>query len=167
MPRKSLNHRKGQQTPRTKAAKVKGFAAINRVRKGESKSLSAAARAEGTTVRTIRRLLPAALTQGRRGERIRVKAGDPYSWPVAILTDSGPIVVNARGSRQRDLAGQHRAVYRKVLGNKLPASALQPFRGKKIGGQELVSDYAQLSRLQQAGVIDKLATLYSSPETNR
>jgi hypothetical protein len=94
-----------------------------------------------------------------------VKAGDPYSWPVTILADTGPVVVKARGSRQRDLAGQHRAVYMKVLRNKLPSSALEQFHDKKVGGQALVSDYAQLSRLAQAGVIDKLTILYRSPET--
>ncbi len=152
---------------RSQAAKVRGFAAINRVRKGESRTLSAAARAERTSVRTIRRLLHAALMQDRSGGRIRVKAGDPYSWLVEIVTDDGPVEAKARGSRERELAGQHRAVWIGVLRKKLPPSALEQFRGKKVGGQELLSDYDRLLVLAQSGVLDKLTILYSSPETSR
>lgn len=66
-------------TRRRQESRLRGFAAINQVRRGKAKSLSAAARAEGTTVRTIKRLLPAALVKRRRGRRIGVKASDPYS----------------------------------------------------------------------------------------
>jgi hypothetical protein len=166
MPRKSVNPlTKRQAGARTHLAKVKAFSAINRLRKGESRTLSAAARAERTTVKTIRRLLPAALILDPKGGRIRVKAGDPYSAPVVILTDDGSVDVTARGSRERDLAGQHRAVWIRVLRGKLPASALEQFRGKKVGGQELLSDFNRLSVLAQAGVLDNLPILYTSPET--
>jgi hypothetical protein len=37
---------------------MKCLAAINRVRRGEAKTVSAAARAEGTTVRAIRTVVP-------------------------------------------------------------------------------------------------------------
>jgi hypothetical protein len=154
-----------KQLSRTQLAKLKAFAAINRVRKGEFRSLSAAARAEGTTVKTIRRLLPAALIPDRKGGRIRVKAGDPYSAPVEIVTDDGPVVAMARGSRERELAGQHRAIYMQVLGNKLPASALKQFRGKKVGGLELLSDFDRLSVLAKAGVLGQLTILYKSQGT--
>src|SRR5271165_2706538 len=154
---KGVNPRtKRQAGARASLAKVKAFSAINRVRKGQSRTLSAAARAERTSVRTIRRLLPAALMQERIGGRIRVKAGDPYSWPLEILTDDGPVEAKARGSRERDLAGQHRAVWTQVLGNKLPASALEHFRGKKVGGLELLSDFDRLSVLAKAGVLGQL-----------
>lgn len=147
---------------RTQTARLKAFAAINRVRKGESTTLSAAARAQGTTVRTIRRQLPAALMQDRKGGRIRVKAGDSYSTPVPIITKDGPVDVIARGSRQRDLAGLHRLVSVNVLRDKVPPSALDYFRGKKVGGRELVSDCGQLSRLGKSGVLDQLFILSSS-----
>ena len=152
-----------KQSSRTQSAKVKGFAAINRVRGGESRTLSEAAEAEGTSVKTIRRLLPAALIPARKGERIRVKAGDTYSWPVKILTENGPVVVKARGSRERVLAGQHRAIYMQVLRGKLPPAALSQFQGKKVGGQELLGDYDRLSVLAQAGILGQLETLYVSP----
>jgi hypothetical protein len=95
-----------------------------------------------------------------------VKAGDPYSEKVEILTDSGPLVVMARGSRERERAGRHRATVFAVLRRKRPASALEEFHGKKVGGHELVTDLDQLSTLSQAGEVGQLEALYVSPETS-
>lgn len=156
--------RRGHLTPSQEAAKVRGLAAINRVRKGQSKTLSEAARAESTTVKEIRKLLPGALAKQRPGGRIRVKAGDTYSARVEILTATGPLVVRAHGSRERDLAGLHRLVAVRVLSGKEPASALRQFRGKKVGGHKLISDFNQLRGLALAGVLGQLDTLYASPE---
>ncbi len=156
----------GNKAARVNAAKLRGLAAIKRVRRGQSKSLSAAARAEGTSVRTIRKLLAAALITGGRGRRIRVKVGDSYSAPVEILTESGPVVVLARGSRQRDLAGKHRAAVMRVQRGKAPSSLLDEFRGKKVGGRELITDPGQLSLLAQAGLLSHLDSLYASPEAS-
>jgi hypothetical protein len=153
-------------SPRQQEAMVRGFAAINRYRRGEAKSVSAAARAEGTTVRAIRAMLPKAITQDRPGGRIRVKASDRYSAKVQVLTNEGALSRTARGSRQRELAGRHRATVIRVLRGKEPPSALEQFRGKKVGGHELISDFALLSSFAQAGIIGQLDTLYVSPDTN-
>lgn len=160
------NGARARLSPQQQEARLRGLAAINRVRRGESKSLSSAARAEGTSVGTIRRLLPAALLQHRPGGRIRVKAGDPYSALVKIITDMGAVVVSARGSRERELAGRHRSVLGRVLQGELPPSALEEFRGVKVGGRELVSDYDQLRSLGE-GILDQLDALYVAPETGR
>jgi len=153
-------------TPRQQEERVKCLAAINRVRRGEVKTVSAAARVEGTSVRAVRTLVPNAIIQDRPSSRIRVKASDPYSAKVEILTEGGPLVVTARGSRQRELAGQHRATYTRVLANEEPASALEQFRGKKVGGHELLTDYARLATLAQAGVLGQLDSLYVSPDVS-
>jgi hypothetical protein len=108
--------------------------------------------------------VPAAITQDRPGGRIRVKAGDRYSAKVQILTDEGALTTTARGSRERELAGQHRATVIRVLAGKEPASALRRYRGKKVGGHKLISDYRQLSLLAQAGVVGQLESLYVSPD---
>jgi hypothetical protein len=142
--------RSRRPTARQQDERVRCLAAINRYRRGESKSVSAAARAEGTTVKAIRALVPKAITQDRPGGRIRVSASDRYSAKVQILTDEGAITTTARGSRERDLAGQHRATVMRVLKGLEPKSTLERYRGKKVGGHELVSDYAQLSLLAQA-----------------
>ncbi|MFY9559611.1 MAG: hypothetical protein WAQ52_05190 [Terriglobales bacterium] len=167
MPRKlkfQLKSGRYRESVRTKAAKLRGLSAIRRVRRGDSRTLTAAARAEGTSVRTIKRLLPLALQPPRSNGRIRVRATDPYRSKVRILTASGSPDVMARGSRERDLAARHRTIATRVLRGKSPASALDEFRGKKVGGVELVSNYEDLRRLAQAGVLAQLDTFYVSPE---
>jgi len=144
--------------------RVRGLAAINRFRRGHAKSVSAAARAEGTTVRTIRKLLPTAISQDRPGGRIRVKRTDRYSARVQVLTTQGSVSATARGSRQRELAGQHRATVIRVLRGLEPESALEQYRGKMVGGRELVSDFAALSSLAQAGDVGQLDSLYVSQD---
>jgi hypothetical protein len=151
-------------TPRQQEEKVKCLAAINRVRRGEAKTDSAAARADDTSVRAIRALVPSAITQDRPGGRIRVKSSDRYSAKVQILANEGALTTTARGSRQRELAGQHRATVMRVLRGLEPKSALERYRGKKVGGHDLISDYAQLSLLAQAGVVGQLDPLYVSPD---
>jgi hypothetical protein len=154
-------------SPRQQEARVRGLAALNRVRRGKSKSVSLAARAEGTTVRSIRKLLPAALIQDS-GRRIRVKASDPYSAKVEIMTDSVALeVVKARGSRERERAGRHRVTVMRVLRGELPPSALEEFRGKTVGGKHLVVDFEQVSNFGQAGLVDQLDNLYVAPATSR
>jgi hypothetical protein len=146
-------------------AKIRGLAAINRVRRGLSDSIYPAAKAEGTTVSFIKHNFPKALIFSKGSRRIRVRASDPYSEHVEILTDSGALEVLARGSRERELAGQHRAIYFGVPRRKLPPSALRQFRGKRVGGKKLLSSYKQLLELAQGGVPDKLGDLYVSPDT--
>jgi hypothetical protein len=162
--RSKLTRKARTLTPRQQEEKVKCLAAINRLRRGDAKSVSAAARAERTTLRAIRALVPAALSQDRPGGRIRVKPSDRYSAKVQILTDEGSLTTTARGSRERDLAGQHRATFMRVLRGVEPKSALERYRGKKVGGCELLSDYAQLVLLATAGVVGQLEPLYVSPE---
>jgi len=146
-------------------ARIRALRAIARYKRGDSKTLAAAARAEHTTVPTIQRLLPSAVDQDRPGGRIRVKASDRYSARVEIVTDLGPLVATARGSHQRELAGRHRVTVVRVVQGKEPAAALQQFRGKKVGGHELISDFDLLSVLAQGGGLGQLDSLYVSPET--
>jgi hypothetical protein len=93
-----------------------------------------------------------------------VKPSDRYSAKVEILTNEGALITTARGSRQRELAGQHRATFMRVLGGVEPKSALERYRGQKVGGYELVSDYKQLALLANAGVVGQLEPLYVSPD---
>jgi hypothetical protein len=83
------------------------LAAINRVRGGEAKTVTAAARVEGTNVKRIQALVPDAIAKDRSRGRVRVKPSDRYSAKVEILANEGSLITTARGSRQRELAGQH------------------------------------------------------------
>jgi hypothetical protein len=139
------------------------FEALNLSRRKEI-SPSAAAKAAGTTLSTMKRLAPDALEQAHPRRPIRVKRSDRYAAKVEILEKGvGPNVVTARGSRQRELAGQHRAVYMRVLQRIDPRSALEQFRGKKVGGHELVTDYDELLTFAKAGYLSQLDTLYVLP----
>ncbi len=82
------------------------------------------------------------------------------------MTGTGPLIVTARGSRQRELAGRHRATVERVRRGKVTTSVLKQFRDKRVGGHELISDFDQLYVLAQAGVLDQLDTLYVSPDTS-
>jgi hypothetical protein len=139
------------------------FEALNLSRRKRI-SPSAAAKAAGTTLPTVKRLAPDALIQTHPGGPIRVKRSDRYPAKVEIFEKGvGPNTVTARGSRQRELAGQHRAVYMRVLKNIDPPSTLDQFRGKKVGGHELVSDYDELLTFAKAGYLSQLDTLYVLP----
>ena len=159
------NIRNNTRKTARREARIRSLRAIARYRRGESKTLAAAARAEHTTVPTIQRLLPSALAQAHPGGRIQVKAIDRYSERIEIVTDVGPLVATARGSRQRELAGRHRATVLLILQGKEPASALEQFKGKKVGGHTLISDFDLLSALAQGGILGQLDSLYVSPET--
>jgi hypothetical protein len=74
--------------------------------------------------------------------------------------------VTARGSRQRELAGRHRATILRVLRGEEPPSGLKQYRGKRVGGHELLSDYEQLRLFARAGILGQLDTLYVSPDVS-
>jgi hypothetical protein len=146
--------------------RIRGFAAINRVRRGEAPSLSASAQAGGTTVEAIQAWFPNAITQDHPGGPIGVKPSDRYSARVQVLTREGAVLVTARGSRQRELAGRHRATVLRILREQEPPSALEQYRGKKVGEHELVSNFEQLSVLAQADAVGQLGPLYGSPDAS-
>jgi hypothetical protein len=53
-----------------------------------------------------------------------------------------------------------------VLRGERPASDLDEFRSKTVGGHELISDRERLMTLAKGGVLNQLDTLYTSPETH-
>jgi len=143
---------------------IRGLAAINRARNEESGYLTAAiAEAEGTTLAFVRRRFPKAFFPSRYSNRLRVRPTDPYSWPVEILTESGPQIATARGSRERELAGRHRAAWLGVLTNRKPGSILRQFRNKTVGGVKLLADPERLFDLARGGSTETLDALYVSP----
>ena len=83
-----------------------------------------------------------------------------------MVTADGNRVVTARGSRQRELAGLHRATYMRVLQGQESPAALKKYRGKSVGGHQLISDFALLSSFAQAGVIAQLDSLYVSADAS-
>jgi hypothetical protein len=143
---------------------VRGLAAINRARNEGAEYLTpAVAEAEGTTLAFLRRRFPKAFFLSRHSGRLRVRPTDPYSWLVEILGESGPQIVTAHGSHERELAGRHRAACLSVLANRKPGSILRRFRNKTVGGARLLSDPQRLFKLARGGEIEDLGALYVSP----
>ena len=145
--------------------RIRGLNAINDVRKRKAANLPIAAQNRDITVASIRREFPAALFQDRPGGRIQVRPSDPYEALVEIITDAGPVVVTAHGSRERQLAGQHRAVIMRVIRGDEPDSSLKQFRGKTVGGTKLLSSPFRLSTLTESDSLGQLESLYVIPET--
>jgi hypothetical protein len=147
---------------------IRGLAAINRARRGSGHITAADARAEGTTLEFIRRLLPKAIFPSTSRERLRVRPTDSYTVLVEILTDTGePRIVTAYGSAERRLAGRHRAAWLMVLANRDQGSVLKKFRNETVGGVRLLADAETLFASARAGAIDDLDALYVSPEASR
>jgi hypothetical protein len=164
-PIRRTSRRKKALSSQEKLPNVRVLRAIGRVRQGRESNVGAGARAEGTTLQSMKREAPDALVLDRSGRVVGVKASDPYSALVEIMTDQGPLDVIARGSRERELAGRHRAVVMRVLRGEEPDSSLKQFRNETVGGHKLLTSPYRLSLLAEAGIPDQLESLYVSPDT--
>jgi len=162
MANKKSKRKSGLRNVRARQVRLRCIEALGLYRSGKAKSPSAAVRMARTTLKALKESVPRAISQDRLGGRIHIKPSDPYSAPVEILTESGAVVATARGYHQRQLAGQHRATAFRIAGRQEPPSALEQYRGRKVGGHELLSDYERLRMLARAGVLGQLDTLYVS-----
>jgi hypothetical protein len=100
-------------------------------------SPSQAARANGVTVRTIKKYVGRALLQDRPGGRIRATKSDRFVRYLQIPGLHGPIDIKAHGSKEAsDIASYKAAVNRFLAGDR---NALAFWHGKKIAGVELIT----------------------------
>jgi hypothetical protein len=108
----------------------------------EGISLRAAARREGTTVRTVRKYFPGAVTRGGgRGWWRATEYDRAYRGRVPLTTRQGVLWLEVRDSRSRSLAARHaQAVTAYLLGDDPEGVALRSFRGRRIVGHLLVDD---------------------------
>lgn len=140
---------------------VRSLEAINHARQGSGYITADAARADGTTLAFIKHSLPKAIFPATSGERLHVRATDPYSELVEILTESGDVRdVPAFGSAERQLAGLHKAVCISVLMGRKPSSILRQFRNKTVGDVNLLANPKILFDLWQRLSNVDLYTLY-------
>lgn len=123
-----------------------GFEALRRLRSGEAKSNAEAERQLGLPRGSLRRDFPTAF-----GSNGKIQKADRELALIKVIGPDGDQVVFTRGSRARSLAGQHRHTVYAVLDGNLPASALNKFRGKKVGGVELECDVDRLAALDELG----------------
>ena len=165
MPRRNAKPR----TKREVEARERALAAVARMRR-EKLSLSAAAKAEGTHIRTVRRYAGTALERpGRRG-LFRAKASDRLSRSLNFPTPLGQEVVVVRSSSTASAIGEYLNAVRKYL-NTGDTSALVRFRGKSFRTadgvrHEFITDQASLDRLADAGVL-AIEGLYQAVQGSR
>lgn len=125
--------RRTSRSPRQQAARSRALQAVGDLRSGRARSLSEAARRRGTTVGTIRRYTPSAVTKRRGSRQWRARPGDTYGDVLSVFTVDGVRILRVRGSRQRSTVGQHWAAvnaYRESGHD----SDLARFRGVSITG---------------------------------
>ena len=142
-------------TPRTEReaeARERALATLALMRR-EKLSLTAAAKAERTRPRTVKRYIRSALRQKSAGERYRPTTHDRIPRTLQIVTRRGTLPVTVRNSRTASLIGQYMNAVRMYVNG--DSSALARFRGKSFqaGGKtyRFVTDPSKLDRLADAG----------------
>jgi hypothetical protein len=137
-------------------ARERALAVVARMRR-ESLSLTAAAKAEQTHARTVRRYAATALERaGRRGV-FRAKRSDRIARRMNFPTPRGQIEIIVRSSRTASAIGEYLNAVRKYL-NTGNTSALARFRNKSFRSadgvkHEFTTDPASLNRLADAGIL--------------
>ncbi len=152
MPRRNAIPRNKRQIE----ARERALAAVARMRR-EHLSLSGAAKAEGTNVRTVRRYAATALERvGRRG-LFRAKPSDRIARSLNFPTPEGQIDIVVRSSRTASAIAEYLNAVRKYL-NTGDTSALARFHNKTFrsadGVRHQFATYpAALNSLADAGML--------------
>jgi len=132
-----------------------GFDAEGRFSRVPVRGVRHAARIIGIPFRKVERYVGSALFRDPKG-RIKVTAADRLPRPILISTALGDQPILVRGSRKASLLVAYRLA---VLSG--DESELQKFKGKKIAGQELITDIRTIQALLDAGAIDP-AEMYAA-----
>jgi len=138
-------------------AKERALAALALKRRNKKLSLSAAAKAEHTSVSTIKRYAGSALRQKCPGGHCRVTPFDRIARPLNFLTPQGPVGVTVRSSRMASMISEHLKAVRKYR-NMGDTSGLLPFKGKSFrsGGvtYKFITEPEILDKLADAGLLE-------------
>jgi hypothetical protein len=129
--------------PRQREAHYRALRAISYMR-SEGVPLTVAADLAGTTPRTVHRYAGDALHRGPG--RYRVALGDRLYRRMAVYGLGGRVDVDVRGSRAASLVGAHHNALSRYLATG-DRRLLAPFRGKTVGGVELLTDPDQIEAL--------------------
>src|SRR5690348_9240996 len=134
----------------SKDARLRAFDALARMRT-DGLTLSAAAADAGTTPATVRRYAGPALT--RDGGLWQASPFDRLYRRMAAYGPDGRVDVDVRGSRAASLIGRHFNAVGQFLATG-DASVLAPFRGKTVGGVELLTDPVRIDQLARRRELD-------------
>lgn len=118
-------------------------------------SASNAARRERMKLKTFRRGAGRYLYRSGPGKPWKARSEDELRFSMTILTSRGPVEVIVRNSRERKLLHQYELALRMFrAGEDGAEAALKKFKGKKVGGQTLVTNIDLLIELEEAGQLD-------------
>jgi len=156
-PRISHAGRRGnrQAVARRQLSRQRSLAVLAGVRRG--KSLSQAASDEHTTTRTVLKYVGKELKRDSSGH-YRPTGSDTLRRDLNVLGFDGYEPVVVRSSRLAHLAAEHLIAVGRFLRTGDPG-LLNPFRGKRIGRVQLLTDTDRLQILADAGLV-KLDALY-------
>jgi hypothetical protein len=132
-----------------------GFDAQGQFSRVPVRGIRHAARIIGIPFRKIERYIGSALFRDRKG-RIQVTPADHLPRPMLVPTALGDQPILVRGSRKASLLAEYRLA---VLSG--DESKLQKFKGKKVAGQELITDIRTIQALLDAGATDP-AEMYAA-----
>jgi len=142
-----------RRTRRKAAARGRGHSPVR------SRILDAASREANTTPAAVQKHLPAALRRSKTGSWVATKS-DRYVRYITLPGPHGPVTVRARGSEEARFASAYLSSLARWA-KKGKAYELAPFRGKRIGGFELVTAPRTLRTLGDAGLL-QLDSLYAA-----
>ncbi len=123
---------------------------IDEARSGRSPSR--AARDNKTTLATARRYFPDDFFKAKRSRRWSVSSSDRHPNQVQWLGPDGYEDFVLRGSREASHLGRYLNNVKRALRGDV--SALDKWRGKKIGGRRLITDLKKLEQLARDGKLD-------------
>jgi len=96
------------------------------------------------------------------GKPWKARDKDQLSFSMEVLTPQGRISVIVRNSHERKLLHDYENALRRFRGAEPGAeAALKKFKGKTVGGYQLIADTKLLIELEEAGQLD-FENLYSS-----
>ena len=128
------------------------------IQRRDKVSMTEAARDAETSVSTIRKYAPDAVSRSTSG-RYRATKADRLVRPMRVVSTEGMIEVIVRGSVVASLNARHANAVKHYL-NTGDVSVLLPFEGKKVAGRVLETDPDKLDELGRRGYLDWLS-IYS------
>lgn len=137
-------------------ARRRALAVLARMR-SHGESLSKAARVLHTTPRTVRKLVGNQLGRNNSGHYAATDS-DRLKRELTVFSPDGYQPVTVRSFTQAQLASEHLIAVNRFLRTG-DQEWLKPFRGKRIGGIELVTDPDRLRQFAEADLV-KLDGLY-------
>ena len=168
MPKKRLAHkrslRSSKKLSKTNSDKLSSTSARNRAlavlrhMRNSGSSLASACREEHVDPRTVRKYLSEELVLS--GSRYEAKKVDRLVRRMVAPTSQGMQRIKVRGSKQATELGKYLSAVGEYLRSG-KTKGLEKFKGKRIGGQNLITDLATLRTLAQAGAL-QLEDIYAA-----